>query len=76
MFLQSDKPPTIPRGAGTDAEPETDGSNTLNSSSPSSSLSGRIQPAPPLFLQQIKLLRVFFLFLSNVSAASMCAFVT
>lgn len=28
MFLQSDKPPTIPRGAGTDAEPETDGSAT------------------------------------------------
>lgn len=57
MFLQSDKPPTIPRGAGTAAEPETDGSATRrSSSSPSSSpLSGRIQRALSYFLGHIKL---------------------
>lgn len=65
MFLQSDKPPTIPRGAGTDAEPETDGSATHNPSS--SSLSGTIQCALSLFLGQIKLFFVFFVgfFFSN-----------
>lgn len=64
MFLQSDKPPTIPRGAGTDAEPETDGSATHNPSS--SSLLGTIQCALSLFLGQIKLFLSFLLlFLSN-----------